>query len=128
MMPVSAAALAAVAAGGAVGSLARFLAGIAVTSWLGLHIAWATLAVNVVGGFLIGVIAEALARSGLDGLLRPLLITGFLGGFTTFSAFSLEVVTLSRAEPLIALGYALVSVLACVFACAGGIALARALA
>lgn len=128
MMPVSAAALAAVAAGGAVGSLARFLAGIAVTSWLGLHIAWATLGVNVVGGFLIGLIAEALARSGLDGLLRPLLITGFLGGFTTFSAFSLEVVTLSRAEPLIALGYALVSVLACVFACAGGIALVRAFA
>lgn len=128
MMPVSAAALAAVAAGGAVGSLARFLAGLAVTSWLGLHIAWATFGVNVLGGFLIGLIAELLARSSLDGLLRPLLITGFLGGFTTFSAFSLEVVTLSRAEPLIALGYALTSVLVCVFACAGGIALVRALA
>jgi CrcB protein len=50
---------------------------------------WATLTVNVIGALLIGVLAVALISDG-DGYLRPLLITGFLGGFTTFSALALE--------------------------------------
>ena len=50
---------------------------------------WATLTVNVVGALLIGILAVALIADG-DSYLRPLLITGFLGGFTTFSALALE--------------------------------------
>jgi CrcB protein len=50
---------------------------------------WATLTVNVIGALLIGILAVALMADG-DGYLRPFLITGFLGGFTTFSALALE--------------------------------------
>lgn len=50
---------------------------------------WATLTVNVIGALLIGILAVALISDG-DGYRRPLLITGFLGGFTTFSALALE--------------------------------------
>jgi CrcB protein len=50
---------------------------------------WATLTVNVIGALLIGILAVALVADG-DSYLRPLLITGFLGGFTTFSALALE--------------------------------------
>lgn len=53
------------------------------------HFPWATLTVNVIGALLIGILAVALISDG-DSYLRPLLITGFLGGFTTFSALALE--------------------------------------
>jgi CrcB protein len=56
---------------------------------------WGTLTVNVVGCFVIGVFAEMIARRfGASADLRLLLITGFLGGFTTFSAFSLDAISL----------------------------------
>ncbi len=56
---------------------------------------WGTLAVNVVGCFVIGVFAELIARKfNASTELRLLLITGFLGGFTTFSAFSLDAISL----------------------------------
>jgi CrcB protein len=123
MNPLSPAVLMAVAAGGAAGSVARWLVGVAAARFLGTGFPWGTLAVNVLGGFAIGVLAEVLSR-GAPPLLRPLLITGFLGGFTTFSAFALEAVSLAR--PL-ALLYVAVSVALTLGACALGMGIARAM-
>lgn len=72
-----------VAAGGALGSLLRYLCGLLVQQ------PWVTLAVNLLGSFLIGICALYFA-SGEHPQLRLLLVTGILGGFTTFSAFSLD--------------------------------------
>lgn len=72
-----------VALGGALGSVLRYLCGLLVQQ------PWATLAVNLLGSFLIGVCALYFASGG-NPLLRLLLVTGILGGFTTFSSFSLD--------------------------------------
>lgn len=86
-----------VALGGAAGSLCRHAIGLA---FAGAGFPWGTLAVNWAGSALIG----AAHGLGLEGGTRLLLVTGFLGGFTTFSAFSLETVTLAeRSAPLAAL-------------------------
>lgn len=72
------------------GSLARFGISLA-TQHLGFtRFPWATLTVNAVGGFLIGILGALFLEKTSTHPLRLLLITGFLGGFTTFSAFSLE--------------------------------------
>jgi CrcB protein len=75
-----------VAAGGAIGSVLRYLVSVVALEMLGGGFPWGTLAVNVLGSGLIGV----LGGMGVQGELRLLLVTGMLGGFTTFSAFSLE--------------------------------------
>lgn len=75
-----------VAAGGAAGSVLRYLVSLLALEWLGGGFPWGTLAVNVIGSGAIGV----LGGLGVQGELRLLLVTGLLGGFTTFSAFSLE--------------------------------------
>jgi CrcB protein len=85
------ASVAAVSLGASVGALARWQLGL----WLspGGWIAWGTLVANLVGGYLIGVAMGVFqALPGLDPLWKLLLVTGFLGGLTTFSAFSAEVV------------------------------------
>lgn len=77
--------------GGGLGSLARYLTGLWLADRLGAAFPWGTLAVNVLGSFLIGMIATlADERGGIGPQARLLLVTGVLGGFTTFSAFSLE--------------------------------------
>ena len=78
-----------VAAGGAVGAVARYLAGIGATRALGSGWPYGTLTVNVIGGFAMGLLAATLAlRGGADqDRWRVLLGVGVLGGFTTFSAF-----------------------------------------
>ncbi|MER3420274.1 MAG: fluoride efflux transporter CrcB [Chloroflexota bacterium] len=77
--------------GGGLGSLARYLTGLWLADRLGAAFPWGTLAVNVLGSFLIGLIATlADERGGIGPQARLLLVTGVLGGFTTFSAFSLE--------------------------------------
>lgn len=83
-----------VAIGGAFGAALRYLTGVGVVRLLG-HTPFpvAIILVNVVGSFLMGVFVVAAAHRGLTHL-SPLVMTGFLGGFTTFSAFSLEAVTL----------------------------------
>ena len=81
-----------VALGGAVGAVARYLVGVQALRGLGPYWPWGTFAVNIVGGFLMGALAGWLAhRGGADQERWRLLIgVGLLGGFTTFSAFSLE--------------------------------------
>lgn len=82
-----------VALGGAFGSVLRYLvAQLALRQWPGV-MPWGTLIVNVVGGFLIGWCANHLPRDSQNWLL---LVSGFLGGFTTFSAFSLDTVLLFK--------------------------------
>ncbi len=77
-------------AGGAVGAGARYALGSAVTARLGSGFPWATLGVNVIGCFAMGLLAAWLARSGASDAVRLALGVGLLGGFTTFSAFSLD--------------------------------------
>lgn len=80
-----------VAAGGAAGSVARYLVTLLAAQALGTHFPWGTLAVNIVGSFLMGlVIALGAHKLQISNETRLLLATGFLGGFTTFSAFSLD--------------------------------------
>lgn len=83
-----------VALGGAVGAVLRYLTGIGMIRMFG-HGGFPLpiLTVNVVGSFLMGVFVVVAAHRGLTHL-SPLVMTGLLGGFTTFSAFSLETVTL----------------------------------
>jgi len=84
-----------VALGGAVGSVGRYLVGVLAVRIAGVTFPWGTLAVNVAGSFAIGILTELILRrfSGSPEL-RLLLITGFLGGFTTLSSFSLDAMVL----------------------------------
>jgi len=94
-----------VAAGGALGASARYATNLATMRLIGPGFPWATVAVNVLGSFLMGVLVVVLAHKG--GMrLAPFLMTGVLGGFTTFSAFSLDALTLwERGQAGLAFGY-----------------------
>jgi CrcB protein len=84
-----------VAAGGAVGSVLRYLVATAALAWLGPGFPWGTLLVNLAGAFLIGLVQQAAAEALLlSEETRLLLSTGLLGGLTTYSAFSYESVRL----------------------------------
>ena len=87
-----------VALGGATGAAARF----AVAQWMssrwGWTFPWGTFAVNVTGSLAIGLVMTLLIARGADPMYRLLLVTGFLGGYTTFSAFSFEALTLLEAR------------------------------
>lgn len=85
----------AVVAGGGLGAFIRYYSGILINSLHSTHFPYSTLFVNVVGSFLIGFLMELPALKSADSLeLRAFLVTGILGGFTTFSAFSLDVIKL----------------------------------
>lgn len=94
---VSTGALAAVALGGALGASLRFLAGGAALRVFGSGFPWGTLIVNVAGCFAMGAAATWLAARGADAFGRagPFLLTGVLGGFTTFSAFAFDAAALT---------------------------------
>ena len=105
-----------VALGGAAGAALRYQTGRAMTQWLGpqavMTFPWATLAANAIGSLLMGVLAGWLVRGGTGNSeqMRLLLGVGLLGGFTTFSAFSLELVLLiERGQYTIAGLYAFLS-------------------
>jgi CrcB protein len=79
------------AAGGAFGSTARYLVNILSGQLFGLGFPWGTIAVNIAGSFLMGlVVALGALKFSLSNEMRVLIATGFLGGFTTFSAFSMD--------------------------------------
>jgi len=122
------AAIAAVALGGALGSVLRFLAGTWFLQRVGPGFPWGTFAVNVSGAFAIGVVMQlAQTRIGLNPYARVFLATGILGGYTTFSAFAYETYLLSRdGLSLQSVWYALGSVLAGVAAAVLGIFVTRA--
>ena len=120
-----------VALGGALGAWLRYGAGLAVSRSLGpdTQFPWATLGVNVLGSLAMGLLAGWLARQGGGGggeSWRLLLGVGLLGGFTTFSAFSLELAVLVQRGALgMALAYAAISVVAGLAALFAGLALVR---
>lgn len=117
-----------VMAGGACGAALRYAAGRWTTAHLPAGLPWATWGVNIVGGLLMGALAGWLARA--DSAVQPfnlLLGVGLLGGFTTFSAFSLELyLMIVRGDALLALAYAIASVAGSVLALTAGVALVRA--
>jgi CrcB protein len=116
--------------GGAFGAGARYLTGQATLAWFGTGYPWGTLAVNLLGGFLMGALVGTVARLGTGALQWQLLLgVGVLGGFTTFSAFSLDAVTmLQRGDWAPALGYILLSVIGSIAALALGLSLTKAIA
>ncbi|MFN4205470.1 MAG: fluoride efflux transporter CrcB [Agrobacterium albertimagni] len=118
-----------VAVGGAIGSVARYLTALAMTRLLGPAFPWGTITVNIVGSFAIGLLTELVARKFSAPMeMRLLLVVGFLGGFTTFSSFSLDTMALVERGPVwIAFSYVLASVLLSLTAAFGGLALGRSL-
>ncbi len=117
-----------VLAGGALGSGARYLTVTVTAGWLGTQFPWGTLGVNIAGSFLIGLIATLADEGGAIGpQARAFLIVGILGGFTTFSSFSLETVRLTEDRALLqAAGYVALSLALGLGATVLGIALGRA--
>lgn len=108
-----------VAIGGAFGAVARYLVGLAVAFPLG------TLTVNVLGSLAIGIVWASFTARGLQGWL-PLVLTGVLGGFTTFSAFSLDTMRLIDDGRMgAAFTYVAASVLLSLGACALGLWLTK---
>ncbi len=99
--------LAMVAAGGAIGSSLRYLAGKALGPQADASVPWHTLFVNVTGAFALGLVVAVAARHGWPGWWRPFVAVGILGGYTTFSTYSLESVELLlRGHSATALAYA----------------------
>lgn len=116
-----------VAIGGAIGASLRHLVNLTALRLVGSGFPWGTFAVNVAGSLAMGVFIELLARRfNASNELRLFVATGILGGFTTFSAFSLEFAVLwERGDTLPAFGYALGSVIVSLLALFLGLWLAR---
>lgn len=117
------------AMGGAVGAAGRYLVGVGALRLIGTGFPWGTLIVNIVGSFIMGFMIETFAlRFSVSNELRTFLATGVLGGFTTFSAFSLDFVVLMerKAQGLAAL-YLGASVGLSILALFAGLFIARAI-
>lgn len=116
-------------AGGALGAGARYVTYVEIARWWSSGFPWSTLTVNVVGSLLVGLLAAMFLEHWPDTAeLRIFLITGVLGGFTTFSAFSLDFMSLvERAQSGAAVLYAASSVILSIGACWAGLVVARAL-
>ena len=115
--------------GGAAGTAARHGVNLLAASWLGSDFPFATLAVNALGSFLIGVVQQlALDSAVLSETARLALAVGVLGGFTTYSSFSYETLRLAQtgAWPLAALNVIVTTAL-CLVACTLGLELTRLL-
>ena len=122
--------LLAIAVGGALGSLARHFLSSSIYGVTGSAFPWGILVVNVLGGFLMGLIVELGAlKLSYSPEMRAFMTTGILGGFTTFSAFSLDAVLLwERGEVLSAAIYVILSVALSIGALAVGLMIMRAAA
>ncbi len=119
--------IAVVAAGSALGGVGRYLIGAALPMRSANGFPVATLSVNVVGCFAAGLIAHlALTQSDFSPTTRAFLLTGICGGFTTFSAFSLETVRMVEAGASgRAAGYVALSLMLGIMAVVGGLSVAR---
>jgi CrcB protein len=117
-------ALLAVAAGGALGAVGRYVVIARIGAWLGTGFPYGTLAVNIVGSFLLGLAVAAAADRIVDESVLLFLGAGVLGGFTTFSTFALDVAYLAgrHARPTAAV-YVGASVVLSIGAFAAGLAL-----
>jgi CrcB protein len=119
----------AVALGGAIGSVGRFWLTGVMMALTGPRFPWGTLLINVLGSFVIGLVAGLTLTTGRIAMhpdVRIFLMTGICGGFTTFSAFSLQTLELLQSgDTVSAMGYAIGSVVLCVVATYCGWALSR---
>jgi len=117
-----------VVVGGGIGAGIRHLTNIGALRLVGPNYPWGTMAINIVGSFAMGLFIAVLMRRGGSDQLRLFVATGIFGGFTTFSAFSLDFATLwERGATIPALGYALASVIGAIVALFAGLWLARTL-
>jgi fluoride exporter len=117
----------AVAAGGAIGSVARYLVGIGSGKLFGTNFPWGTLIINVTGSFLIGAFVALFAtRWDLPQWARIFLTVGICGGYTTFSTFSLDAwYLIERGQVGASLAYMVASVVLSVLALIGALYLIR---
>ena len=118
-----------VAMGGAVGSSFRYLVGVAAMRFLGMGFPWGTMIVNIAGSFIMGVLIALLAlRFSVGNEVRAFLAIGVLGGFTTFSSFALDVVSLYEKKQYFAsMGYMSISVIGSILALFLGLFVVRSL-
>jgi CrcB protein len=116
--------------GGFIGANARYFMGRAIIERYGSAFPWGTLTINVLGSFLIGIVLELIAQRAIaEPAYRLFLVVGFLGGFTTFSSFAFESVTLLEDERWLRAGaYIVASNLAAIAACLVGVWLVRRVA
>jgi len=115
-----------IALGGAIGAVARYGAGVAATRAFGPNFPYGTLGVNIIGCFAMGLLIGLFAmKEPVDPALKLFLTTGILGGFTTFSAFSLETIMLYERKPAFAFIYVAASVIVSLLACWAGLKMMR---
>jgi len=117
----------AVAVGGAIGAVGRYLVSGIVIQQMGTQFPWSTLTVNIVGSLLMGILAETVKLTwSPTPEIKAMLTVGILGAFTTFSAFSLDVVGLfERGEFVALVSYIFLSFISCVFALVFGVFVVR---
>ena len=106
-----------IAAGGAFGAVGRYVVMARVGAWLGGNFPYSTLAVNVIGSFVLGALVEAMALFWSPGEgMRAFLVVGMMGAFTTFSTFSMDLFSMMEKGNAFGTGvYVTASVLMCVF-------------
>jgi len=117
----------AIAIGGALGAVSRYLVIGLVTDWLGKGFPYGTLLVNVIGSFLIGILYVVIVQKmHVSPELKSIMVVGFLGAFTTFSTFSLEAFNfINEGLVLNAITYILSSVILCIISVWAGVSAAK---